>query len=62
MELRLEREQVDVLRRILQHYLGDLRFEISNTELYEFREGLKQDEAVIKDLIAQLEREDTQAA
>jgi hypothetical protein len=39
---------------VLERYLADLRFEISNTERLGLRQQLHKDEDVIKGLIAQL--------
>lgn len=62
MDLKLHDSERELLLRILQQYLSDLRMEIADTEQYEFRQGLKEDENVIKDLIARLEPGETRAA
>lgn len=62
MELTLQQSEAELLLRILRQYLSDLRMEIADTEQYEFRQGLKQDEAIIKDLIGRLEQGTAQAA
>jgi hypothetical protein len=54
MELSLAPHESEVLTRVLTSALGDLRMEISNTERYELREGLKADETVIKAILARL--------
>ncbi len=54
MELQLQEKEAEVLRRTLSSFLGDLRMEISNTEKYELRESLKEDEEHIKAVLAKL--------
>lgn len=56
MELHLEPEEASLLRRILSTYLGDLRMEISNTENYDLRQSLKQEEVQVAAIIERLER------
>jgi len=47
-------DEVSFLSRVLSSYLSDLRAEIVKTENYEFRQGLKDDEARIKSLLSRL--------
>ena len=54
--LQLSGDEARVLHQVLTQYLSDLRFEISNTENYDFREELKRTELLLKRLIADLER------
>ena len=54
MQLSLQPNEVELLRTILSQYLSDLRMEISNTEKYELREALKQEESTIGSLISRL--------
>jgi hypothetical protein len=54
MQLTLDAEDVELLERILSSHLGDLRSEISNTDDYDFRQGLKADEARLRALIQRL--------
>lgn len=56
MELGLNLEERELLKRILTTYLSNLRMEIADTENYDWRQDMKKDEAVIKVLIARLER------
>ncbi len=51
MELQLAPDETDLLRRVLQSYLADLREEIGKTEKYELRQSLKDDEARIKAIL-----------
>ena len=53
-ELALTEDEQEVLVRILNRYLSDLRFEISNTERLELRQALHKDEDVIKALLERL--------
>lgn len=55
MELKLQPEEVDVLRRVLESYLSDLRMEIANTDRQAWREPLKHDEAIITTILARLQ-------
>jgi hypothetical protein len=52
--LELTEEETDVLRTILENDFGDLRMEIANTDSADFRDMLKEREAVIKRLILSL--------
>jgi hypothetical protein len=54
MNITLEKNEAELLHRVLTNYLGDFRMEISNTENYEWRESMKEDEATIKALIKRL--------
>ena len=54
VRLELDRQQAEMLREMLESYLGDLRMEISQTDQMDFREDLKKREALLKDLIARL--------
>lgn len=54
VRLELEQDQAEMLREMLESYLGDLRMEISQTDQMDFREDLKKREALLKDLIARL--------
>ena len=62
MQLTLNDRQVDLLSRILRNYLPELRGEVYKTENYDWRQELKADEAVIKELIALLDRPATAPA
>ncbi len=55
MELRLAPDEKELLQRVLSSFLSNLRSEISNTDSYDFRQGLKQDEERIKSLLARLD-------
>ncbi len=54
MQLDLSEAEIEVIGRVLRNYLGDLRMEIRDTENYEFREGLKQDEQTLNVFLARL--------
>lgn len=54
IRLELEQDQAEMLREMLEGYLGDLRMEVSQTDLMDVREELKKKEALLKDLIARL--------
>lgn len=55
MDLHLQPDEAAILARILTISLSNLREEVYRTENYELRQALKQDEAVIKTLIARLD-------
>lgn len=55
MDLRLEPEEAVLLKQVLTGHLSELREEVYKTESFEWRQGLKQDEAVIKALLARLD-------
>jgi hypothetical protein len=54
MQLELDAADVALLEQILSGRLGDLRMEISNTDNFDFRKGLKEDEERIKSLLERL--------
>jgi len=54
VRLELDRQQAEMLREMLESYLGDLRMEISQTDQMDFREDLKKKEALLKDVIERL--------
>lgn len=54
VRLELERDQAEMLREMLEGYLGDLRMEVSQTDLLDVRQELKKKEALLKDLIQRL--------
>ena len=53
-DLRLSDDEASALREVLSSYLSDLRMEVADTEDFAMRERLKQTEALLKRLIAQL--------
>jgi hypothetical protein len=55
MNLELTDDEVVLLHRVLENYLPALREEVYKTEKFEWRESLKQDEVLLKSLIARLE-------
>jgi len=56
MQLNLTDSESSALRKILECYLSDLRMEVADTEDAEFRERLKQEEAVIGKILGALKR------
>ncbi len=55
--LQLDQRESEVVLRVLENALGELKMTISNTENYDWRQDMKRDEEIIKGLIARLERE-----
>lgn len=47
-QVEINSEEIDMLEDILQSYLSDLRMEISDTDLKDFRDNLKLKEEFIK--------------
>jgi hypothetical protein len=43
-----------VLRRVLEDYVSDLRMEIANTDSQDFRDDLKDREALLKGILERL--------
>jgi hypothetical protein len=56
MELTLQPEDAALLKRILHSFLSDLRMEIVDTERWDLRQALHQDEDRIKALLDRLEQ------
>lgn len=54
MQLTFEPAERDLLDRVLNRYLGDLRAEIGKTENFEMRQDLKHDEDMLKSLLERL--------
>ncbi len=54
-EIKLTHDEAEMLRKILEFYLSDLRVEIAGTDLVDFRDTLKKEELFIKDLLHRLE-------
>jgi hypothetical protein len=54
MDLTLETDDAVVLREVLQQYLFELRGEIGKTEDHDTRESLRQRQAILDKIVAQL--------
>ena len=54
MQLSLSEQETELLTRIVDQYYSTLREEIYKTEGYEFKNNLKEEEALIKTLLAKL--------
>jgi hypothetical protein len=55
LTLELSPNEAATLRDVLASYLSDLRMEIADTDSMDFREGLKEREALLKRLMQQLQ-------
>jgi hypothetical protein len=55
LQIQLSTEEAFLLHEILESYLGDLREEVHHTDSFEYREGLKHEEATLKRLLQQLQ-------
>jgi hypothetical protein len=54
IELQLDKEDAALLEQVLAAYLSELRFEISNTDSFDFRSALHKQEDRIKRMLAKL--------
>jgi hypothetical protein len=54
LQLNLTDEQVSTLLKMIEIYLSDLRMEVVDTEDKGFRDGLKQEEVVLKKILVTL--------
>ncbi len=54
IELKLDKEDAEVLLQVLEAYLSELRFEISGTDNFDYRSGLHEQEDRIKRMIGTL--------
>ncbi len=52
IRLDLDDEEARILRDVLDSQLSDLRYEISNTDSYDYRQALKQRKAVVEKSLA----------
>jgi hypothetical protein len=55
IQLHLDKQDAEALRQILETYLGDLKFEIPNTDTLAFKAGLREKEQQVERLLAMLE-------
>jgi len=62
VHLELTHSQAEVLRRVLENYLAELRVEIAHTDTRAFREKLKARFAVLHGIAEQINREEVAAA
>ncbi len=54
MDIKLEANEAGVLRQVLSNFAGDLRMEIADTDKYEVRDSLKEDEEALKSILKKL--------
>jgi ribosome recycling factor len=52
--LNLTEEARNILIKTLEEYLGELRMEIRDTEKWEYKEGLKKEEAALNKILTDL--------
>jgi hypothetical protein len=55
MQLNLSTEEREVLADVLSTYLSNLRYEIADTDDYDYRTGLKEKETILTRIVAALE-------
>ncbi len=58
MYMSLDRDQVQVLREILQNALHELRLESARADAHDFREQLHRRERIVESVLTQLSDED----
>ena len=56
ISLELESQEIQILDETLQFYLSDLSYEISNTDLKDYRDKLKSKRAVLEKIKKALEK------
>ncbi len=56
-ELILNNDETEMLKEVLESYLSDLRMEIADTDLKSFRDGLKEKEVFLKDVISRIKED-----
>lgn len=54
MDLVLDKKEIDLLRRVLEHTLEELRREIHHTDSRAFRSGLRAEETALHRLLDRL--------
>ena len=54
-QITLPQAEAAALREMLGSYLSDLRMEVANTDSMPFREDLKRQEALLKNILQQLD-------
>jgi hypothetical protein len=54
-QITLTQAEAAALREMLGSYLSDLRMEVANTDSMPFREDLKRQEALLKNILQQLD-------
>lgn len=57
LQLELNDQEHEMLTQVLRSFLSELRSEVSHTDTPSFRDGLKAQEHLIKQLLAKLERQ-----
>lgn len=60
IELKLDKEDAEILQQVLEAYLSELRFEISNTDSFDYRSRLHDQEDRIKRMIGTLNGADSE--
>ena len=54
-QITLTQAEAAALREMLSSYLSDLRMEVADTDSMQFREGLKRQEVLLKNILQQLD-------
>jgi len=56
MHLDLDKDEKEVLTEIVTSYLSDLRYEIADTDSFDYRSQLKTRESLINNILAKLQQ------
>jgi hypothetical protein len=62
MRLEMNIEETDLLRRVLDSYVSNLRTEIHHTDNREYREALKHEDEVLRSLLQRLDGQQARAS
>jgi len=54
IHLDITKEEKDILIEVLEEYISDLRMEVADTDNMDFREKLKNQEKVLKEILVTL--------
>ena len=54
MQLDLDKEELEILTEVVTSYLSDLRYEIADTDSYDYRSQLKARETVLNGILKKL--------
>jgi hypothetical protein len=60
IDLKLDKQDAEILQQVLDAYLSELRFEISNTDSFNYRSGLHKQEDRLKRMIGTLKAADNE--
>jgi hypothetical protein len=56
MQLELDKEEKEILTEIVTNYLSDLRYEIGDTDSFDYRNQLRARESLLKNILTKLQQ------